>query len=671
MSKKLKPSGHIIDNPVFENNLPTELKLKQWLVLLILTSAVFISYFNIWQNGLVWDDDPYILLNDAVKNFDFKALLKDFHVGNYHPLTMLTLAIEYTIAGENPDLYHFNNLLLHALNSFLVFKILSRLSKNQWVGLLSSLFFALHPLHVESVAWAAERKDVLYTLFLLLSFNTYLDYVASSSKAKYTLALILFLLSCLSKGMAVVLPAILLITDWWFLGRSFSIKNTLDKLPFFLISLIFAYIATTAQKDAGADASSVIAAAYNTSERIRIVSYAYLFYWIKTIYPVDLLPFYPYPTKIGGTIPGIYNFALVVLVLILLAVYFFGKRNKAIWWSFGFFTIAISTVIQILPVGSAIVADRYYYLSSIGPLYLISYFMVHKLPKLMKPIGMAVAIVFAGLTFDQVTHWKNGFTLFKPAEQFYPEDAMIISNIGWYHLGQKEFPKAKEYLMRADNNGFKNADVCRTIGSMFIDEGNYEQAIVYIQRAYQYLPVKPRTDWLMALALNKSNKAEQALPYAEKAVSGEPENIDYHSTLSEILLKTGNFEKSRAINQQLMAENPASLDAKLNYAYAFRQEGNIQKEIDLLKQLIEEAPDYLPAYRNLGVSYSDLGKHDDAVKLWEKAAQMDNSGDYEYNIGINYAMRNRINDAKPWYVKAARKGKKEAIDILRKNGESF
>jgi tetratricopeptide (TPR) repeat protein len=674
MSKKKNLMREATIPAVSKQSAVFELSSK-W-VLAILFGGIFLAYAQIWNNGLVWDDDPYITLNDAVKEFDLNVLLTDFHVGNFHPLTMLSLAFEYFLVGESSWLYHFNNLWLHALNSFLVFKLILKLNKSTWVALLTSLFFALHPMHVESVAWAAERKDVLYTFFLLLSFLSYLKYSEHKDgfrNGQYWLSLLFFTLSCFSKGMAVVLPALLIVTGWWFLDKKLSVKNLIDKIPYFVITLTFAYIATTAQKDAGADATSVISAAYTASERFRIVAYSFLFYWFKTIAPLDLLPFYPYPPKPNGVLPGIFNLAAFALLLFAGLVYFLGRKDKRIWWAVMFFIIAISTVLQILPVGSAIVADRYYYLSSIGPLFIISLFLTKGIEKanFWKYASFGFVGFCALLTFFQVPHWKNGFTLFTPAEKVYPQDAMVLSNIGWYHLGEKDFPMAKKYLTQADNNGFKNADVCRTIASMYIDEGQFDLALPYIQRAYNYMPVNNRTDWLMALALSKLERNEEALQYAKMASEAEPENNEYQNTYATVLAANGNGTLARQMMDKMIVENPDNLDLLLNRSYSLRQEGNLEQELIELKAIIVKAPDYLPAYKNIGVTLTQLGRNNETISFWGKAALLDSSGDYEYNIGINYSNQNRIAEAIPWYQKAAKKGKTEAIDLLTNNGVAF
>jgi tetratricopeptide (TPR) repeat protein len=526
-------------------------------------------------------------------------------------------------------------------------------------------------MHVESVAWAAERKDVLYTFFLFWSYWLYVKQAKEPSIKIYILSLVLFVASCLSKGMAVVLPALLIVTDWWMLGKGYKTKDLINKIPYFIITFVFAYIATTAQKDAGADATSVINAAFTGSERVRIVAYSFLFYWFKTIAPFNLLPFYPYPSKASGNLPSIFNLALIGVFIFFAAAFWLGRKNKKIWWAVSFFVIAISTVIQILPVGSAIVADRYYYLSSVGPLFLIAWLLGKNENGIFPKVGYGLAIFWMALSFFQTGHWKNGYTLFKPAEKKYPEDAMVLSNIGWYHLGQKEFPSAKEYLMRADNNGFKNADVCRTIGSMYIDEGDYNTALKYLERAQLFLPKSPRTDWLTALAYVKLNQFDKGLPFSEVAIKGDPESLDYLNTHAQILTNLGRYDEANKIYGDILKKNPEFWDSYLNIAYSYRLKGDKITEIRLLDELIKKAPSYLPAYRNIGVSLSDLARNDEAVQYWQRAAVYDSTGDYEYNIGINYSIRGRIDIAKDWYLKAAKKGKPEAVTILKNNGVKF
>jgi protein O-mannosyl-transferase len=670
------PQTVIANNELFD-------KIEKWAPA-IFTALIFISYIPVWQNGFIWDDKPYIILNDNVKNFSFSKIGEffygpnSFQVGNYHPLTMLSLAIEYLIAKENAWLYHFNNLALHSVNSWLVFRLLRKLNQNTFIAFITALLFAIHPMHVESVAWAAERKDVLYTFFQLLALIYYIKFDESKNNKFYIYSILFFIASCLSKGMGVVLPALLIITDYCFLRKPIGVKMFLNKIPFFAITLIFAYIATSAQKVAGADASAVIGAAYTKGERFLIVCYSFCFYWIKTLLPYGLQPFYPYPQKTNnGTIPTSFSVAFIGALLIIGLIWWFGRKDKRIWWGGAFFLVAVSTVLQILPVGSAIVADRYYYLSSIGPLFLIAIAVekFYQKSKSALPVIGFVAVALCAMSFIQTGRWKSGLTLFSPADKVYPNDAMILSNIGWHHLENKEFPKAKEYLVRADDLGFKNGDVCRTIGSMFIDEGDSRSALKYLNRAYQYRPVSNNTDRLVALAYGRLAVWDSAAIYWNKYMvslqSQESLGVEDMSNLGNVYTNVGRYKEAKEILLKAIKLKPDYWDAHLNYSFVFRKEGNLQEELKMLRELYKKAPEHHPTIRNLGVTLKDLGQVQETIDLWAKSAPLQADGSYEYNIGLIYANRGDIENTKAWYIKSARKGYKIAQEILTKNGVTY
>lgn len=675
IAKKESTQSVAVEQSVNNQLISTSLEqnLGRWTPAIFAT-LIFVSYLPVWQNTFVWDDKPYIILNEYVKNFDLKGLLTEYHVGNYHPLTMLSLAIEYALVKEQTWLYHLDNLILHTLNSWLVFKLIQKLNGSFWVAFFTGALFAIHPLHVESVAWAAERKDVLYTFFLLLSFWYYLKLMDTLENKWFVVSLLLFIAACLSKGMAVVLPALLLITDYCFLKKPISLQLFLNKAPYFLITIIFAYMATHAQKDAGADATSVISSAYTLGERILMSCYAFCFYWVKTLVPFKLYAFYPYPGKPNGSLPAIYSGAFLGVILLVGAILWFGRKDKRIWWAGAFFLIAVSTVLQFpFPVGSAIVADRYYYLSSIGPLFLLglAFNSFYQKSKAALPVFAIVALGLCGLSFKQTGTWKNGLTLFTPADKEFPNDAMILSNLGWYYLENKEFPTSKGYLMRADDGGFKNGDVCRTIGSMFLDEGDSKTALKYFERATQYLPKTNRTNWLLGTAHYRLGNMAEAEKYYREAVANEPKNAEYLNVWGLSLTGLNRFEESRKVFDDAIKLKPDLWDAYLNHSYTYRLEKKFDQEIKELDALLTKNPDYLTAYRNIGVTYVDLKQDDKAVSYWKKGAERDNTGEYEYNIGINYVARGDIKTATEWYIKSAKEGNANAKGILEKNGVKY
>ncbi len=654
-------------------NFDEDGKISKWMPA-ILALLIFVCYIPVWQNTLVWDDKPYITLNDIVKNFDLKGIFTEYAVGNYHPLTMLSFAIEWALVKEQTWLYHFDNLILHTINSWLVFRLLQKLNGNFLTSFFTAVLFAVHPMHVESVAWAAERKDMLYTLFLLLSLLFYIKFDKKKDKKLYILSLFLFIASCMSKGMAVVLPAILIITDYCFLKKPINAKLFLNKIPYFIITFVFAYLATHAQKDAGADATSVISKAYTLGERLAMSCYAFCFYWVKTVLPFKLFPFYPYPGKATGSLPAIYPMAFIGVILLIGTLYWMGRKDKRIWWAGAFFLIAVSTVLQFpFPVGSAIVADRYYYLSSIGPLFIIA-LIINKLAqkyKAMLPIFGIIVLALCGLSFKQTGIWKNGLTLFSDVDKEFPNDAMILSNLGWYYLENKEFTTAKQYMIRADDGGFKNGDICRTIGSMYLDEGDPKTGIKYFERATQYLPKTNRTNWLFATAYYKLGDMLNAEYNYREAVKNENKNADYWNSFGLALTGTGKYDESRKAFDEAIKLKPDLWDAYLNHSFTYRKEGKFEQEIKELEALIAKNPDYLTAYRNIGVTYVDLKQDQKAVEYWQKAAEKDKTGEYEYNIGINYVTRGDIKTATEWYIKSAREGNANAKGILEKNGVKY
>jgi Tfp pilus assembly protein PilF len=653
-------------------NIPTTpFQIDEKWVLLILVALVFFCYLPVWQNDFVWDDNVYILGNDMVKNFDLKAIFTEPAVGNYHPLTMLSLAIEWALVKDQTWLYRLDNLLLHIANSWLVFKIFRKLNQTFLVSFIVAVLFAVHPLHVESVAWAAERKDVLYTFFQLLAFFYYLKFDESQNKFYYGISLLLFVASCMSKGMGVVLPAILIITDYVFLKKPLGMKALANKIPYFIITFLFGYIATQAQKEAGADAAGILSAVYTFGERLMLSSYAFCFYWIKTILPFNLYPFYPYPNKPTGGLPSIYALALLGMIALVGVLYWFGRKDKRIWWAVAFFAIAISTVIQFpFPVGSALVADRYYYLSSIGPIFIIALIInqLYKKSSVWLNIFYAIAFVLCILTFIQARTWKNPYTLFSAAEKAYPTDPMILSNIGWHYVNVKDFALGKKYLKASDDNGFKNGNVCRTLGSLYLDENDPQTALKYFEKATQYLPKSNQTNWLLATAYHRTGDFANAAKYFKNAVDAEPQRADYWNDYGLSLTNVGKYEESKKALKKAIALKPDLWDAYLNHAFNFRKQGDLITETKELDELINKNPNYLVAYRNIGVSFLDLKQEQKAIDYWKIAAQKDSTGEYEYNIGLVYVKKNDIPNAEQWYIKAAKKGNINAKTVLQKNG---
>ena len=440
------------------------------IVVLIIT---FITYYPSINNGFTtWDDQGYVTLNQHLKNnaiSDFFTKDK-FVMGNYHPLTMITYAIEYSIAGLNPQQYHIDNFILHLLNTGLVFWFIFLLGGWQ-IAALVAMLFGIHPMHVESVAWISERKDVLYTFFYLAALISYVRYFKSRKKIFYAITLLFFLLSLLSKGQAVTLPIALVLIDYYFL-KSINKYTFLNKIPFFVLSMLFGMIAFYAQRSANVFSSPITTAnqiitdqtnlfykvghfVFIFYERICYASYGFIMYIIKLLLPFNLSCFYPYPDKVNGLLPVI--FYLMPLVLLALVLLFFIKwrKNNRVVFGFCLFVFCITPVLQLLPVGSSIVSDRYTYLPSIGLFFIMAHIILHFsgykfedgkwnqnnfLNKRILVLSL-VLLVFTSYSiaaYKQCKVWKDSETLFTHVLEKYPDVYYIQYKLGYVYLNKGE-----------------------------------------------------------------------------------------------------------------------------------------------------------------------------------------------------------------------------------------
>jgi protein O-mannosyl-transferase len=430
---------------------------KLYFILLVILIITFISYFNVLKNGFTnWDDQIYVTENPQFiyqGTGSFHFLLTNYYAGNYHPLTMLSLALEYKISGQNPFLYHLTNLILHLLNTLLVFIFTRKLFKNDTIALITAAFFGLHTIHVESVAWIAERKDVLYAAFYLLSLIFYLKFLENPTnkgfwiKNKYyLLCLGFFLLSLLSKAQAVTLSLVLFLIDYYRGGKMVNLKRDINKIPFLVLSLFFGIIALMAQKFSGAITDKVH---FALVEKIIMVSAALTDYLYKLILPVHLSAFYPYPVKYEGHLLPEYWFYLVTLVCFIALAVFALKKSRILTFCFFFFLLNLMLVLQILPVGGAFMADRYLYLPSIGFFILFAY-GIHKIAIFKENKTTIVLYIILGsylvllsfLTFKRAEIWKDSITLWTDVLNKYPKTERALINRGNAYFDQVKYSLA-------------------------------------------------------------------------------------------------------------------------------------------------------------------------------------------------------------------------------------
>ena len=457
---------------------PFHLKNWFWLSMGLFLAAVLVAFGGAFGHEFVsWDDHVYVYENPGILNptaESFKAFGTQVVSLNYHPLTMWSLWLNSALFGAGPKSFIVGNVGIHWLNAGLLCWLAWLLSGRQYrsVAILTALLFAIHPLRAESVVWVSERKDVLYVFFFLAGCIAYWRYLETQRSSKLWLALGLMLLSCLSKGVAVVFPLVCLLMDYWY-GRRLEAKILLEKIPLFALSLLFGLIALNVQQGGDFhglltmpyDKSKALSTVFSLDQKILFAGYGYMMYFAKTFLPLDLCTFYPYPTE-AQLRGGIYIAGAIFMLATLALAVWSARRTKLFAFGFGWVFATVILVLQFVSVGVVIMADRYFYLPSAGVFFMLTYaaeVYISKEKPGLKPIWWGILGLFAlwclWLTRAQTKTWKNSETLWQQVLRYYPaEDQALESLANWY--GKKNrVPEAEVMLERAVQDGCTRPNV--------------------------------------------------------------------------------------------------------------------------------------------------------------------------------------------------------------------
>lgn len=454
--------------------------LQYWFQLSLggLLVAVLTAFGSAFGHDFVsWDDHVYVYENMQILHptaESFKAFGTEVVSLNYHPLTMWSLWLNSALFGAGAKSFIVTNVLIHWLNAGLLCWLVWLLSGRKYrsVALLTALLFAIHPLRAESVVWVSERKDVLYVFFFLAGCIAYWRYLETQRSSKLWLALGLMLLSCLSKGVAVVFPLVCLLMDYWH-GQQMGLKRLLEKAPMFGLSLLFGLIALNVQHggdfygllDVPGEKSKALSTVFGLDKKILFAGYGYMMYFVKTFLPLDLCTFYPYPTELQLKEFVYLGGAIFMFASIGFAAWNW-NRNKVLTFGFGWVLATVLLVLQFISVGVVIMADRYFYLPSAGVFFMLTYaaevYLSKNKPELRK-IWWALIGLFAlwclWLSRAQTKTWKDSETLWQQVLRYYPaEDQALESLANWY--GKKtRVPEAEQMLERAVADGCTRPNV--------------------------------------------------------------------------------------------------------------------------------------------------------------------------------------------------------------------
>ncbi|NJL59004.1 MAG: tetratricopeptide repeat protein [Desulfobacteraceae bacterium] len=403
--------------------------------------------------------------------------------------------------------------------------------------------FALHPLHVESVAWISERKDLLSTFFWLLTIGAYLRYVRQPKLSAYLLVILMFICGLMSKPMVVTLPCILLLLDYYPLRRKQAFKLFIEKIPFFILSGISGIITIIAQKESGAISDPLV---YPLGLRLANAALSYVLYLWKTIFPFNLAIFYPHPAAIplwqsSGAV--IFLGAVSVLTIRLAKSYPF----LIVGWLWYLGTLL--PVIGILQVGDQAMADRYTYIPHIGIFMMAAYGTpyVIKQRNILKITAYGLIIFCMILTYFQVRYWKNTLTLFEHAVSVSKNNFIAQSNLGNYYAAKGEYGNALQHFLTASEIRPDDLGIINQLGNLFANTGNVKQAIRYFSEAIRLAPNDAGLHYKQGTMLMRLGNPAAAAGHFSYALRITPDNAEAHNDFGVALVQLGKLTKPQSI----------------------------------------------------------------------------------------------------------------------------
>ncbi|PCH99327.1 MAG: hypothetical protein COB85_00040 [Bacteroidetes bacterium] len=595
----------------------------KFIALAVLMVATYIAFLPVLDNEFTnWDDPKYIIDNHIIKDLSWertKAIFMDEErkSGLYAPLTYLSWAVEFSYVNLEPYMYHRDNLILHLLNTGLVFLLIMMLVGRIEAAMITAALFGLHPMHVESVAWITERKDVLFTFFFLLSMISYTAYAfhEKNKRRNYLLALLMMLLSLLSKPAAVVLPIMLLLIDYLqfrllgnggeegkgLIPRLLKDKSIfMEKLPFFGLSMIWGYITiNTTRSIAGGDTFSFL-------ERTLFAFYGLTNYLYKLIVPLDLSCFYPYPRLIDGHLPIIYYVAPVIIIAISFLIYRSVKFTRDIVFGSLFFFFGIALVLQFFPVGPNIVTDRYTYVPYIGLFFIIGKAYIYVADSANQRIAsfkniflialVGVIGVFGYLSHERTKVWKNSETLWTDVIASFPNTSEGYLNRGQYYTDTDQFDKALlDYEVTLQLNPRSTLAYINR-GNVYGRRGIYDQALFNYGKAIELSPTASK------IYLNRGNVygmkgfIDSSIVDYTKAISLERNYLDAYINRAISYSKLRKFDQAFADFNYALQINPRSFKTYTMRAYAYLDRGMYAECIADYNVLIQHDPNDANSY---------------------------------------------------------------------------
>lgn len=666
------------------------------LICLLLALSTLTVYWQVGSHDFInLDDDVYVFNNPTIKKgLTYEGLKCAFSscamtegISLWHPLIWVSLITDYQLYGLKPGGYHITNLLFHIANTILLFIFLNRTTQALWRSAFVAALFALHPLHVESVAWIAERKDVLSVFFFFASLLVYAQYAKKPEKLSYVMILTLFALGLMAKSMLVTFPFVLLLLDYWPLGRLSSAfaenasqpvhddvqenKNhkkqaqrkrpvtvstaamgqrlpeqerpsiaslVLEKVPLFFLTVIFSLVTYYYHQKAEAITYSTPLFA-----RLGNAINSYATYILKTFWPAKLAVFYPYPDQLPWWLIMVSLTALSIVTYIAILL-----RSRMPYLIVGWFWYlgTLVPVIGIIQMGNQAMADRYTYIPLIG-LFIMIAWGVYDLAKnrdktkILLPLSAASAIVATAVfSWFQIGHWKNSISLFEHTLRVTKNNSIILNNIGITLIGLGKTEEGMAYLKESIGSKPVFAQSHFGLGSVLMQKGQMIDAEKHLREALRIKPDYANAHATLGVLLSGKGKDEEAEKHLREALRIKPDFPEAQNSLGIALKNQGKLQESVNLYKEAIRANQGNPAAYLNQGNALVSQGKIDEGIASFREALRIKPDYTKAMVHLGSALLLQGKSEEAIIHFKKALSLDPK-DQNARDGLRYAQTHR------------------------------
>ena len=632
---------------------------------LLLALATLLAFLPATRNGFVnYDDDLYVTQNPVVQQGltwgGVQWAFTKINVSNWHPLTWLSHMADCEVFRLNAGGHHFTSGLIHAANAVLLFALLWRLTHEIWPSAFIAALFAWHPLHVESVAWVSERKDVLSTFFALLAMLAYARHVEESkagspkSKVFFTWSLVAFALGLMAKPMLVTLPFVLLLLNWWPLGRISNLKSLLfEKWPFFLLTAAACVITVIAQHDAAMAPLQRVPLGL----RLENVVTAYGGYLWKTIWPVNLSVFYPLPKHIPF---GKVVLAAAVLAAISILVWLQRGRRPYLLVGWLWYLGTLVPVIGLVQVGDQAMADRYTYFPLIG-IFLAVTFLIKDFaeqrrfsPRWFGLIASVVLALCLVVTENQLGSWRDSQTLFSHALAVTKDNALAHLNLGEAFQEQNRPAEALAEYQEVLQLAPSREEAYNNIGRILSDQGKPAAALEYCQAALQLNPKSPAQHNSVGIILAELGRTDEALRQFDEALKLDSSYVPAYFQKGRLLLRQGeDVEAVKNLNQALQIE-PDNFQFLIYTARVLAADENPQarngaQALAYAGRAVALAGSAQPVVLDtLAMALAEAGHFDEAVRAEQQAVELSRAGGQNEDAA---AMRQRLElyqKHRPW-----------------------